>query len=82
MTDKAMSSTFGNHVVGTDGDLSVARYGRFWAVYDNCNGCDCCEHQNAKHQNARQLICVTVYKKGAREVVRRLQAAAVTTNEG
>ncbi len=35
---------------------AFARYGRFWAVYDPAGG----------------LVCVTVYKKGATEVIRRL----------
>ena len=39
--------------------MRIARYGRFWALYD-ADG---------------TLICVTVYKKGALEVVRRLQSA-------
>lgn len=38
-------------------NVKIEKYGsRNWAVYDN-SGC---------------LICVTVYKKGAKEVVRRL----------
>ncbi len=39
--------------------MTIRRYkgGRFWAVYD-VDG---------------SLVCVTVYLKGAREVVRRLQ---------
>ena len=37
--------------------MSIEKYGsRFWAVYDS----------------ERVLICVTVYKKGAEEVLRRL----------
>jgi hypothetical protein len=36
--------------------MQIAPRGRFWAVHD-------------RHG---QLVCVTVYKKGAREVVRRL----------
>jgi hypothetical protein len=36
---------------------SIRRYGHFWAAYDD----------------AGQLVCVTVYKKGAAEVVRRIQ---------
>lgn len=32
------------------------KYGRFWAVYDRKG----------------RLVCVTVYKRGAREVIRRL----------
>lgn len=38
--------------------MSIQRYGRYWAVYDP----------------AGVLVCVTVYKKGAAEVVRRLTA--------
>ncbi len=80
MTDKAMSggiSTEGSE----NGCLTVVRYGRFWAVYDNRSGCVCCEQQSAKQQTAGQLVCVTVYRKGAREVVRRLEAAAITIDE-
>ena len=37
--------------------MAIEKYGsRFWAVYDE----------------NRNLVCVTVYKKGALEVVRRL----------
>ena len=36
--------------------MQIAARGRFWSVHD-------------RHG---QLVCVTVYKKGAREVVRRL----------
>lgn len=36
--------------------MSITKRGRFWAVHD-ADG---------------QLVCLTVYKKGAREVVRRL----------
>lgn len=44
--------------------MKIEKYGsRNWAVYDN-SGC---------------LICVTVYKKGAKEVVRRL-STTVTDN--
>ena len=32
------------------------KYGRYWAVYDELD----------------VLICITVYKKGAKEVIRRL----------
>jgi hypothetical protein len=39
--------------------MRIARYGRFWAVYDR----------------ADVLVCVCVYRKGALEVVRRLQSA-------
>lgn len=35
--------------------MSISKYGRFWAVYED-----------------EELICVTVYKKGAMEVIRRL----------
>jgi hypothetical protein len=39
--------------------MHIARYGRrFWAVYDECG----------------LLVCLCVYLKGAKEVVRRLQA--------
>lgn len=38
--------------------MRLARYGRWWAVYD-ADGV---------------LVCVAVYKKGALEVLRRLQA--------
>ncbi len=36
--------------------MTITKRGRFWAVHD-VDG---------------QLVCLTVYKKGAREVVRRL----------
>lgn len=37
--------------------MTILRYGsRYWAVYDQ----------------AGELVCVCVYRKGAREVVRRL----------
>jgi hypothetical protein len=39
--------------------MRITKYGRYWAVYDR----------------AGVLVCVTVYKKGALEVVRRLQGA-------
>ena len=38
--------------------MTITRYGRFWAVYDPHG----------------VLICLCVYRKGALEVVRRLQA--------
>ena len=46
--------------------MTIAKYrgSKFWAVYD-ANG---------------TLICVTVYKKGAIEVVRRLTEAVSQTN--
>jgi hypothetical protein len=37
--------------------MRITPYGRYWAVYDA----------------AGVLVCVCVYKKGAQEVVRRLQ---------
>ena len=39
--------------------MRLEKYGRFWAVYDELE----------------ELICVTVYKKGALEVIRRLTVA-------
>lgn len=38
-------------------DYTIEKYGRFWAVYDS-NAC---------------LVCLTVYKRGAIEVIRRLR---------
>ncbi len=40
--------------------MRLQKYGRFWAVYDSAN----------------ILVCVCVYKRGAQEVLRRLQARA------
>lgn len=37
--------------------MKIEKYGRFWAVYDKDD----------------VLVCVTVYKKGAVEVIKRLQ---------
>jgi len=37
--------------------MKLEKYGRFWAVYDELD----------------ELICVTVYKKGALEVIRRFK---------
>jgi hypothetical protein len=37
--------------------MVVKKYGKFWALYDTDG----------------RLICVTVYRKGALEVLRRLQ---------
>jgi hypothetical protein len=37
--------------------MCITPYGRYWAVYDDTG----------------VLVCVCVYKKGAQEVVRRLQ---------
>jgi hypothetical protein len=45
---------------GQTGCLQIRRYGRFWAVYDASN----------------ILIVVTLYKKGAVKVVRRLERLA------
>ena len=42
--------------------MEIVRRGRFWAVHDG----------------AGQLVCVAVYQKGAREVVRRLSPAPLT----
>jgi len=42
--------------------MTIERHGRHWAVYD--------DHD--------RLICLTVYRKGAAEVIRRLSK----TNEG
>ena len=44
--------------------MTMAKYGRFWAVYDD----------------AGELVCVTVYKKGAVEVIRRLEINKKTAN--
>lgn len=41
-------------------ELSVEKYGRHWKITDG-NG---------------ELVCLTVYKKGAAEVMKRLQKAA------
>jgi hypothetical protein len=46
--------------------MSIRKYGRYWGVYD-ANGA---------------LICLTVYRKGAAEIVRRLQQALETTQQG
>ena len=37
--------------------MILTKYNKFWAVYDNDN----------------KLVCVCVYKKGAMEVIRRLE---------
>jgi hypothetical protein len=37
--------------------MSLSKYGRYWALYDNTD----------------ELVCVCLYKKGAAEVLRRLQ---------
>ena len=42
--------------------MTIRRYGRFWAVYDSDGA----------------LVCVTVYRKGAVEVVRRLTAPSLS----
>ena len=36
--------------------MTIVKHGRYWAVYDP----------------AGELVCITLYKKGAAEVVRRL----------
>lgn len=41
--------------------MRIEKYGRFWAVIDETG----------------VLVCVCVYKKGAREVVRRLSTSAL-----
>ena len=48
--------------------MRIARYGktRYWAVYTNDGA----------------LICITGYRKGAAEVVRRLQQALEAPQEG
>jgi hypothetical protein len=48
--------------------MHVERYGntRYWAVYASDGA----------------LICITVYRKGAAEVVRRLQHALETVQQG
>ena len=47
--------------------MRIERYGstRYWAVYANDGA----------------LICITVYRKGAAEVVRRLQQAVEATQQ-
>jgi hypothetical protein len=47
-------------------DMSIRKYGRYLAVYTNDGA----------------LICLTVYHKGAAEVVRRLQQALEATQQG
>jgi hypothetical protein len=37
--------------------MTIRKYGRYWALYDD----------------ADELVCVCLYKKGAAEVLRRLQ---------
>ena len=37
--------------------MSIRKYGRYWALYDD----------------AGELVCICLYKKGATEVLRRLQ---------
>jgi hypothetical protein len=39
--------------------MRITKYGRYWAVYDQTD----------------VLVCLCVYRKGALEVVRRLQRA-------
>lgn len=45
--------------------MKIEKYGRFWAVYDEKD----------------ILVCVTVYKKGAIEVKRRLGAEVSNNND-
>jgi hypothetical protein len=40
--------------------MSIRKYGRYWALYNN----------------AGALVCICLYKKGATEVLRRLQLSA------
>jgi hypothetical protein len=37
--------------------MSIRKYGRYWALYDDTG----------------ELVCICLYKKGAAEVLRRLQ---------
>jgi len=37
--------------------MKIRKYGRYWALYDD----------------AGELVCICLYKKGAAEVLRRLQ---------
>ena len=45
--------------------MSLSRYGRHWAVYDQSGA----------------LVCLCVYKKGAHEVIRRMEASAAAIRE-
>ena len=56
------------------GALTIERYGRFWAVYDG-------NPSDSKQDGVGQLVCLTVYRKGAREVVRRLKATVPPAEE-
>jgi hypothetical protein len=49
-----------SHDDGQTGGMHIRRYGRFWAVYDAQD----------------VLVVVALYKKGALEVVRRLEYLA------
>ena len=49
-------------ITDAEHEIRIRKYGRFWGIYDADD----------------TLICVTVYKKGAREVVRRLQGQQAT----
>ena len=44
--------------------MRIVRYGRFWAVYEGEN----------------ELVCLCVYKKGAKEVLSRLTSHAEPQN--
>jgi len=37
--------------------MRFEKYGKYWAVYDDAN----------------ELVCITVYQKGAKSVIRRLE---------
>ena len=41
--------------------MTIRKYGRYWALYDD----------------AGELVCICLYKKGAVEVLRRLQQLPV-----
>jgi hypothetical protein len=41
--------------------MSIRKYGHYWALYDD----------------AGELVCICLYKKGAAEVLRRLQRPAL-----
>ena len=51
---------------GWKGKMTIEKRGRFWAVLDA----------------GGVLVCLTVYRKGAREVVRRLSGAPVAYTKG
>jgi hypothetical protein len=49
--------------------FTIERYGKYWAIWEYGD------------QRQRELVAVTVYKVGAREIVRRLQHAKEGCNE-